>query len=65
MQGTLDCPQSGKPDLEVQFPDPYEVWLKCPSCGFFPGMSNDDWHRMRSSKNINHKIKKMAEKKAD
>ena len=27
------------------------------------GMSNDDWHRMENSPNINEKIKKMAWKK--
>jgi hypothetical protein len=26
-------------------------------------MSNDDWHRMENSPNINEKIKKMAKKK--
>jgi hypothetical protein len=27
------------------------------------GMSNDDWHRMKNSPNINEKLKKMAFKK--
>jgi len=37
--------------------------MKCSSCGFFMGMSNADWHRMKNSPNIGHKIKKMAMKK--
>ncbi len=60
MQESLVCPQCGKPGLTVEYPDQYEVWLKCPSCSFFHGMSNEDWHRIKNSPNINHKIKKLA-----
>jgi len=59
----LRCPQCGKPTLRAEFPDQYEAWLKCSSCGFFMGMSNEDWHRMENSPNINEKIVKMANKK--
>jgi predicted RNA-binding Zn-ribbon protein involved in translation (DUF1610 family) len=59
----LRCPQCGKSTLRAEFPDQYEAWLKCSSCGFFMGMSNDDWHRMENSPNINEKIVKMASKK--
>lgn len=53
----------GKPTLRAEFPDQYEAWMKCSSCGFFMGMSNADWHRMKNSPNIEQKIKKMALKK--
>ena len=59
----LICPECGKSTLRAEFPDQYEAWLKCSSCGFFMGMSNDDWHRMENSPNINEKIKKMAKKR--
>jgi len=54
------CPKCGKHDLQAEQPDEYEVWLKCPSCDFFMGMSRDDWHRIEKSPNVNHKIKKLA-----
>ena len=56
----LICPRCGKPALHAEFPDHYEAWTKCSECGFFMGMSNEEWHRMESSSNINQKIKKMA-----
>ena len=59
-QEKLICPRCGKPALHVEFPDHYEAWTKCPECGFFMGMSNEEWHRMESSSNLNLKIKKMA-----
>ncbi len=59
----LICPRCGKPSLRAEFPDQYETWMKCSSCDFFMGMSNDDWHRMKNSPNIGQKIKKMAMKK--
>jgi hypothetical protein len=59
----LTCPQCGKPTLRVEFPDQYEAWTKCSSCGFFMGMSKADWHRMQNSPNVIDKIKKMAKKK--
>jgi hypothetical protein len=59
-QVKLTCPQCGKSTLRAEFPDQYEAWIKCSSCSFFMGMSNDDWHRMKNSPNINGKIKKMA-----
>lgn len=61
-QVTCTCPQCGKATLHPEFPDQYETWLKCSSCGFFMGMSHDDWHRMENSPNISEKIKKMAGK---
>ncbi len=65
MEKTYACPKCGKSTLVAEFPDKYEIWLKCSSCGFFMGMSNEEWHRMKNSKNINAKIKKMAEKKSE
>jgi len=62
-QEKLVCPQCGKPTLHAEFPDQFEAWVKCSSCDFFMGMSNNDWHRMENSPNINEKIKKMAKKK--
>jgi ribosomal protein S27AE len=59
-QQKLICPRCGKPTLHAEFPDHYEAWTKCPECGFFMGMSNEEWHRMESSSNLNQKIKKMA-----
>ena len=59
-QVKLRCPDCGKSTLRAEFPDQYEAWTKCSSCGFFMGMSNDDWHRMENSHNINEKIKRMA-----
>jgi ribosomal protein L37AE/L43A len=59
----LICPQCGKPTVHVEFPDHYEAWTKCSECGFFMGMSNEEWHRMENSLNINEKIKKMAIKR--
>jgi predicted RNA-binding Zn-ribbon protein involved in translation (DUF1610 family) len=59
----LTCPQCGKPTLRVEFPDQYEAWTKCSSCGFFMGMSKADWHRMQNSPNVVGKIRKMAKKK--
>jgi len=59
----LTCPQCGKITIRAEIPDKYETWIKCSSCNFFMGMSNDDWHRMKNSPNINEKIKKMAIKK--
>lgn len=59
----LKCPHCGKSTLHAEFPDQYEAWVKCSSCGFFMGMSNNDWHRMENSPNINEKLKKMAIKK--
>ena len=57
------CPQCGKSTLHAEFPDHYEAWIKCSSCGFFMGMSNDEWHGMENSPNLHEKIKKMAKKK--
>jgi ribosomal protein S27AE len=62
-QEKLVCPRCGEPTLHAEFPDQFEAWVKCSSCDFFMGMSNDDWHRMENSPNINEKIKKMAKKK--
>ena len=62
-QEKLVCPQCGKLTLHAEFPDHYEAWIKCSSCGFFMGMSNEDWHRMENSSGINGQIKKMAIKK--
>jgi predicted RNA-binding Zn-ribbon protein involved in translation (DUF1610 family) len=59
----LVCPQCGKPSLHAEFPDHYEAWTKCSECGFFMGMSGDEWHRLENSLNINEKIKKMAIKR--
>ncbi len=56
------CPQCGKTSLHTEFPDQYETWVKCQSCGFFMGMSHDDWHRIANSPNINEKIRRMAGK---
>jgi hypothetical protein len=63
MTTTYTCPECGKPMLTAEFPDKYEVWLKCSSCGFFIGMSDYDWHHMVNSPNVNQKIRKMAGKK--
>jgi predicted RNA-binding Zn-ribbon protein involved in translation (DUF1610 family) len=62
-QEKLKCPRCGESTLRAEFPDQFEAWMKCSSCDFFMGMSNDDWHRMKNSPNINEKIKKMAWKK--
>ena len=59
----LVCPQCGKTTLHAEFPDHYEAWTKCSNCGFFMGMSNEEWHRMESSHNLSEKILKMALKK--
>lgn len=56
----LICPDCGKPTARAEFPDHYEAWIKCSSCGFFMGMSNEDWHKMENSRNLSEKIKKMA-----
>ncbi|MFA4876899.1 MAG: hypothetical protein WC586_05760 [Methanoregula sp.] len=56
----LTCPKCKKSTLAAEFPDQYEVWLKCSACNFFLGMSHDDWHRVQNSPNINEKILKMA-----
>ncbi|MCK7478905.1 MAG: hypothetical protein M0C28_17215 [Candidatus Moduliflexus flocculans] len=58
------CPQCGKPALHAEIPGHhYEAWTKCSECGFFMGMSNEEWHRMENSENISEKIKKMAIKR--
>jgi predicted RNA-binding Zn-ribbon protein involved in translation (DUF1610 family) len=62
-QEKLICPQCGKAILHAEFPDHYEAWTKCSECGFFMGMSNEEWHRMENSPNLSEKIKKMAWKK--
>jgi ribosomal protein L37E len=62
-QEKLICPRCGEPALHIEFPDHYEAWTKCSECGFFMGMSNEEWHRMESSPNLGEKIKKMAKKK--
>ena len=62
-QERLICPQCGESTLHAEFPDQFEAWVKCSSCDFFMGMSNEDWHRMENSPNISEKIKKMAWKK--
>jgi len=62
-QMKLICPRCGESKIRAEFPDKYEVWIKCSSCNFFMGMSDDDWHRMKNSPNLNERIKKMAEKK--
>lgn len=59
----LTCPQCGKSTLHAEFPDHYEAWIKCSSCGFFMGMSGAEWHNMENSPNLNEKIKKMAQKR--
>jgi len=63
MTTTSTFPESGKPMPTAKFADIFKVWLKCSSCGFFMGMSDDDWHHMVNSPNINQKIRKMAGKK--
>jgi predicted RNA-binding Zn-ribbon protein involved in translation (DUF1610 family) len=62
-QVTLTCPRCGKSSLRAEFPDHYEAWIKCSSCGFFMGMSNEEWHRMENSPNLIKNIKKMAVEK--
>ncbi len=62
-QEKLTCPRCGESTIHAEFPDQFEAWMKCSSCDFFMGMSNDEWHRMENSPNINAKIKKMALKK--
>ena len=62
-QVKLVCPQCGKSTLHAEFPDHYEAWTKCSECGFFMGMSYEDWRHMENSHNINEKIKKMAIKR--
>jgi ribosomal protein S27AE len=59
-QEKLTCPRCGKSTLRAEFPDHYEAWIKCSSCGFFMGMSNEEWHRMENSPNIIKSIRKMA-----
>jgi len=59
----LVCPQCGKSTLLAEFPDQFEAWVKCSSCGFFMGMSNEEWHRIKNSPGINEKIKKIAKKR--
>jgi ribosomal protein S27AE len=61
-QKKLTCPRCGKSTLHAEFPDHYEAWIKCSSCGFFMGMSNDEWHCMENSPNIDKKIKRLAKK---
>jgi ribosomal protein S27AE len=61
-QEKLQCPRCGESTLHAEFPDQFEAWIKCTSCDFFMGMSNDAWHRMKNSPNINEKIKRMARK---
>ena len=61
-QERLKCPRCGEPTLHAEFPDQFEAWVKCSSCDFFMGMSNEEWHRMENSPNINEKIRKMAKK---
>jgi uncharacterized Zn finger protein len=63
MEKSLICPKCGKSTLNAEFPDQYEVWVKCSSCGFFMGMSHDEWHHMENSPHIDEKVRKMAEKK--
>jgi predicted RNA-binding Zn-ribbon protein involved in translation (DUF1610 family) len=63
LQVKLTCPECGKSTIHTEFPDHYEAWVKCSSCGFFMGMSNEEWHRMENSPNLNGKIKKMAIRK--
>jgi uncharacterized C2H2 Zn-finger protein len=62
-QVKLTCPRCGELTLHAEFPDQYEAWIKCSSCGLFLGMSKDEWHHIENSPNINEKIKKMARKK--
>ncbi len=59
----LTCSRCGKLTLHAEIPDKYEAWIKCSSCNFFMGMSNDDWHRMKNRHNINVEIKKWRLKK--
>jgi len=56
----LICPRCGKTTVHIEFPDHYEAWVKCSNCHFFMGMSNEEWHRMENSKNLNKDIKTMA-----
>jgi len=62
-QVTLTCPRCGKSTLRAEFPDHYEAWIKCSSCGFFMGMSNEEWHRMENSSNLIKNIRQMAVEK--
>jgi ribosomal protein S27AE len=64
-QEKLKCPRCGEPTLHAEFPDQFEAWVKCSSCDFFMGMSNEEWHRMENSPNISEKIKKMAKKREE
>jgi predicted RNA-binding Zn-ribbon protein involved in translation (DUF1610 family) len=59
----LICPQCGHPTIHAEFPDQYEAWIKCSECGFFMGLSYEDWRHMENSHNINEKIKKLAIKR--
>lgn len=63
LQKKLKCPQCGKSTLHAESPDQCEAWIKCSSCSFFMGMSDEEWHRMENSANINERIKRMALKK--
>ncbi len=62
MERIYSCPRCKKQSLHPEFPDKYEVWLKCTECGFFLGMSDYDWHHIANSPNINDKIRKKAMK---
>jgi len=57
-ENAIECPKCGKKSLHAEYPDEYEVWLKCSECDYFRGMSKDDWHKLKNSPNLEKKLQK-------
>ncbi|MBP2134281.1 ssDNA-binding Zn-finger/Zn-ribbon topoisomerase 1 [Methanomicrobium sp. W14] len=53
-----ECPKCGKKALYAEYPDEYEVWLKCRECDYFRGMSKAEWHKLKNSPNLEKKLLK-------
>ncbi|MCP1661889.1 MAG: hypothetical protein D5R99_00785 [Methanocalculus sp. MSAO_Arc1] len=58
----LHCPQCGEPTLHVEQPSDNEIWIKCGTCNLFIGISEEEWHQIRHSENIEGRIRSLYEK---
>jgi hypothetical protein len=58
----LQCPQCGEPTIEIQTPSDNEIWIKCGTCNLFIGLSEEEWHKIQNSPNLEEKIRRLYHK---
>lgn len=58
----LHCPECGEQTVIVEQPSDNEIWIKCSTCDLFIGLSEEEWHHIHNSPNLEKKIRALYEK---